>query len=562
MSAKQLIFDEHAREHLRDGATQLADVVRITLGPKGRNVVLDKHFGSPVITNDGVTIAREIELEDPFENMGAQLVKEVAVKTNDIAGDGTTTSVVLAHAMIVEGLKQVAAGASPVGVKEGIDAATRRAVEKIKELSRPVQGREDVAQVATISARDEVIGTLIADAMDKVGKDGVITVEEGQGFGTEVEIVEGMQFDRGYISAYFVTDQDKMEAVLENPLILVTDRKVATITELVPVLERVLQAGRPLVVIAEDVDGEALATLVLNKLRGTFNVAAVKAPGFGDRRKAMLQDIATLTGGQVITEEVGLRLEDTTVERLGSARTVRIDKDATTIIEGAGDSAAIRDRVEDLRNQVADSDSDWDREKLQERIAKLVGGVAVIKVGAATEVEMKERKHRVEDALSATRAAVEEGIVPGGGVVLVRAQAALDELNLTGDAATGVRIVRRALEEPLRQISQNSGKEGSVIVQAVRDLKGNEGYDARRDEYGDMFKAGIVDPAKVTRSALQNAASIAGILLTTETLISDVPEEAFGGGEHGHGHDHGMGDMGMGDMGGMGGMGGMGDMGF
>ena len=562
MPAKQLIFDEHAREHLRDGATQLADVVRITLGPKGRNVVLDKHFGSPVITNDGVTIAREIELEDAFENMGAQLVKEVAVKTNDIAGDGTTTSVVLAHAMIVEGLKQVAAGASPVGVKEGIDAATRCAVEKIKEISRPVQGREDVAQVATISARDEVIGSLIADAMDKVGKDGVITVEEGKGFGTEVEIVEGMQFDRGYISAYFVTDQDKMEAVFENPLILVTDRKVATITELVPILERVLQAGRPLVVIAEDVDGEALATLVLNKLRGTFNVAAVKAPGFGDRRKAMLQDIATLTGGQVITEEVGLRLEDTTVERLGSARTVRIDKDATTIIEGAGDSAAIRDRVEDLRNQVADSDSDWDREKLQERIAKLVGGVAVIKVGAATEVEMKERKHRVEDALSATRAAVEEGIVPGGGVVLLRAQAALDELKLTGDAATGVRIVRRALEEPLRQISLNSGKEGSVIVQVVRDLKGNEGYDARRDEYGDMFKAGIVDPAKVTRSALQNAASIAGILLTTETLISDVPEEAVGGGEHGHGHDHGMGDMGMGDMGGMGGMGGMGDMGF
>ena len=543
MPAKQLLFDELAREHLRIGATQLADVVRITLGPKGRNVVLDKSYGSPVITNDGVTIAREIELADHFENMGAQLVKEVAIKTNDVAGDGTTTSVVLAHAMIVEGLRQVAAGASPVGLKVGIDAATRVVAETIKALSRPIQGREDVAQVATISARDEAIGTLIADAMDKVGKDGVITVEESTGFDTEVDVVEGMQFDRGYISAYFVTDQDKMEAVLENAVVLITDKKIATVTELVPILERVLQANRPLLIISEDLEGEALATLVVNTIRGTFKVVAVKAPGFGDRRKAMLQDIAILTGGQVISEEIGLRLEDATVDLMGSARTVRVDKETTTIVEGGGDGAAIQSRVEELRRQAEDSDSDWDRDKLQERIAKLVGGVAVIKVGAVTEVELKERKHRVEDALSATRAAVEEGIVPGGGTVLIRAQTAVAGLELTGDEATGAEIVRRALEAPLRQIGQNAGMEGSVIVNKVRELSGNDGYDARLDEYGDMFKAGIVDPAKVVRSALQNAASIAGILLTTETLISDVPEEpGAGGGEHGH--DHGMGGMG------------------
>ena len=470
--AKQLLFDEHAREHLRDGATQLADVVRITLGPKGRNVVLDKHFGSPVITNDGVTIAREIELEDAFENMGAQLVKEVAVKTNDIAGDGTTTSVVLAHAMIVEGIHMVAAGANPMVLKEGIELATQRAVEKISELAVPVKGRNEVAQVATIAARDDEIGNLIAEAMDRVGRDGVIDVEEGQSFGTEIEVVEGMQFDRGYISAYFVTDQEKMEAVLDDPLILLTDKKLSPVQELLPVLEKVMQAGSPLLIIAEDVEAEALATLVVNKLRGTFTAVAVKAPGFGDRRKAMLEDIAILTGAQVITEEIGLRLEDTTIAQLGSARRVSVDKETTTIVDGGGDKAAIAARVAELRRQIEDTDSDWDREKLQERIAKLVGGVAVIKVGAPTEIELKERKARIEDALAATRAAIEEGIVPGGGTVLLRAQQAVDGLQLEGDRGAGAGIVRRALEEPLRQIATNAGSEGSVVVEKVRDSKG------------------------------------------------------------------------------------------
>ncbi len=556
--AKQLLFDEHAREHLRSGAAQLADVVRITLGPKGRNVVLDKKFGSPVITNDGVTIAREIELEDNFENMGAQLVKEVATKTNDVAGDGTTTSVVLAYAMIVEGLHMVAAGANPMGLKEGIDQATQQVVKRIGELARPVKGRDDVAQVASIAARDEEIGNLIADAMDKVGRDGVIEVEESQTFGNEIDVVEGMQFDRGYVSAYFVTDQDAMEAQLENPLILITDKKVSAVQDILPVLEKVMQAGRPLLIIAEDVEGEALATLVVNKIRGTFTAVAVKAPGFGDRRKAMLEDIAILTGAQVITEDLGLRLEDTELVKLGGARRVTIDKDSTTIVEGGGKKSAIDARVADLRRQMEDVDSDWDREKLQERIAKLAGGVAVIKVGAPTEVELKERKDRLQDALAATRAAIEEGIVPGGGTVLLRAQAAIDVLNLDGDRAVGAAIVRRALEAPLHQIATNSGVEGSVVVEKVGAEKGNVGFDARTGKYLDLVKAGIVDPAKVTRSALQNASSIAAILLTTETLVSDAPEEeAVGTAEHGH--DHGMG--GMGDMGSMGGMGGMGDMG-
>ena len=538
MPAKQVLFDEVAREHLRSGADQLAQAVRITLGPRGRNVVLDKKYGSPVITNDGVTIAREIELEDPFENMGAQLLKEVAIKTNDIAGDGTTTSVVLANAMIAEGLHNLAAGANPMGLKQGMDLACRAVVARIQELSVPVNGRSDVAQVASISAADATIGDLIADAMDRVGKDGVITVEEGASFGTEVEVVEGMQLDRGYISAYFVTNQDNMEAELENPLVLVTDKKISSMQELLPVLERVVAQSRPLLLIAEDVEGEALATLVVNKVRGTFTAVAIKAPGFGDRRKAMLQDIAILVGAQVITEDLGLKLEDTRLDQLGSARRVTVDKDKTTIVEGGGDADAIKARVGELRSQAEDVDSDWDREKIQERIAKLAGGVAVVKVGAPTEVELKERKHRIEDALSATRAAVEEGIVPGGGTVLIRAAAAIDALNLSGDQATGARIVRRALEAPLRQIAINAGVEGSVVVERVSRGSASEGYNAATGEYGDMIKLGIVDPAKVTRSALQNATSIAGMLLTTETLVADAPEESEEEAAD-HGHDHG-----------------------
>jgi chaperonin GroEL len=537
--AKLLIFDEAARENLRVGAGALNDVVRITLGPRGRNVVLDKKYGSPVITSDGVTIAREIDLEDSFENMGTQLLKEVAIKTNDVAGDGTTTSVVLAYAMIVEGLRMVAAGANPIALKAGIDAAAARVVKRIAELAKPIKGRDEIAQVAAISARDDEIGTLIADAMERVGREGVIEVEEGPSFGTEVEVVEGMQFDRGYVSAYFVTDQARMEAVLDNPLILVTDKKVSAVGEVLPVLEKVMQQGRPLLIIAEDVEGEALATLVVNKVRGTFTAVAVKAPAFGDRRKAVLQDIAILTGAQVITEELGLRLEDTDLDRLGGARRVTVTKDDTTIVEGGGDPKAIRGRVQELRDQLEDVDSDWDREKIEERIARLVGGVAVIKVGAPTEVELKERKARIEDALAATRAAVAEGIVPGGGTVLLRAQDALNDLGLEGDAAAGARIVARALAAPTRQIADNAGVEGSVVVEKVRSLKGNQGYNARTEEYVDLIKAGVVDPAKVTRSAVQNAASIAGIMLTTETLISDMPEEGQAGAGAPMGHDHG-----------------------
>ncbi|MFY9614007.1 MAG: chaperonin GroEL [Candidatus Dormiibacterota bacterium] len=542
--AKLLIFDEQAREELREGAKALSDVVRITLGPKGRNVVIDKKYGSPVITNDGVTIAREIDLEDNFEDMGAQLLKEVAIKTSDVAGDGTTTSVVLAYALIQEGLHMVAAGANPIELKRGIDAAARRVVERIGELAKPLKGREEIAQVASISARDEEIGTLIADAMERVGREGVIEVEEGPSFGTEVEVVEGMQFDRGYVSAYFVTDQSRMVAVLEDPVILITDRKISSVQELLPVLEKVMQQGRPLLIIADDVEGEALATLVVNKMRGTFTAVAVKAPAFGDRRKAVLQDIGILTGAQVISDELGLRLEDTDISQLGTARRVTVTKDDTTIVEGGGDAKAIKARVAELRAQIEEVESDWDREKLEERIARLVGGVAVIKVGAATEVELKERKARVEDALAATRAAVAEGIVAGGGTVLIRAQAALADLNLEGDAKAGVDIVRRALEAPTRQIANNAGVEGSVVVEHVRGRTGNEGYNAATAEYVDMLKAGVVDPAKVTRSAVQNAASIAGIMLTTETLIADKPEEESAEAGAHAGHDHGMDDFG------------------
>ncbi|MHB8508392.1 MAG: chaperonin GroEL [Candidatus Dormibacteria bacterium] len=540
MPAKQLIFEAHAREHLRRGADQLASVVRITLGPRGRQVVIDKKYGSPVVTNDGVTIAREVELADPYENMGAQLVKEVATKTNDVAGDGTTTSVVLAHAMIVEGLLNVAAGANPMVMKAGMEKATAAAVTFIEGLAKPINGRQDIARVATVSSRDEVIGDLIADAMDRVGKDGVITVEEGQSFGTEVEVVEGMQFDRGYVSAHFVTNQERMEAELDRPLILLTDKKISAIQDILPVLEKVLQQSRPLLVIAEDLEGEALATLVVNKLRGTFTAVAVKAPGFGDRRKAMLQDIAVVTGATVISEDIGLRLEDTRLDQLGTARLVRIDKDNTTLIEGGGDKKAMTARVAELKAQVEETTSDWDKEKLQERVAKLAGGVAVIKVGAPTEVELKERKARIEDAVSATRAAVEEGIVPGGGTVLVRAEEAVRKTadGLLGDEATGARVVLRALSEPLRQIANNGGVEGSVVVEKVRALKGSAGYDAARDTYGDMVEAGILDPVKVVRSALQNAASIAAMLLTTETLVADAPTDEEPAAAD-HGHDHG-----------------------
>jgi len=544
MPAKELLFDEHAREHLRSGATQLADVVRITLGPRGRFVVVDKKFGAPEITNDGGTIARQIELADHFENMGAQLVKEVAVKTSDTAGDGTTTSVVLAHRMITEGLRNVTAGADPIALKTGIEKAAEAVVAKIKQLAVPVRGHEQVAQVAGISAADAEVGKLIADAMDKVGQDGVITVEEGQSNETELEIVEGVQFDRGYVSPYFVTDQEHMETVLEDPLILVTDKKLTAVQDLLPVLEKVMQAGKPLLVIAEDIEGEALATLVVNKIRGTLTAVAVKAPAFGERRKAILEDIATVIGGEVMSEELGRSLEDTRLEQLGTARRVTIDKDTTTIVEGGGTDDAIKARAEDIRRQIPEVDSDWDREKLQERLAKLVGGVAVIKVGAPTEVEMKERKHRIEDALAATRAAVEEGIVPGGGVVLLQATGAIDSLQLSDDALTAARVVKRALEEPMRQIAANAGWDGSVVVEKVRGLKAGEGFDALAEKYTDMMQAGIVDPAKVTRTAVQNAASIAGILLTTETLVADAPEEKAAPAGYGHEHDHGdMEDM-------------------
>jgi chaperonin GroEL len=522
--AKQLLFDAEARDEMRKGVDRVANAVKITIGPKGRNVVLDKKFGSPTITNDGVTIAKEIELEEPFQNMGAQLVKEVASKTNDIAGDGTTTATVLAQALINAGLQNVAAGANPIQLKKGIELAVEAVVKAIKEQSVPIGDREKIAQVAAISAADPAIGEIVADAMEKVGKDGVITVEESKGLETELELVEGMQFDKGYISPYMVTNAQRMEAVLEDPYILITDRKISAIADLLPILEKVVQSGKPLLVIAEDVEGEALATLIVNKLRGTFNAVAVKAPGFGDRRKAMLQDIAILTGAQVISEEVGLKLDSAQLTSLGRARRITITKDDTTVVEGGGSQDAIKGRIEQIKAEIEKSTSDWDKEKLQERLAKLAGGVAVIKVGAATETELKEKKHRMEDAVSATRAAVEEGIVPGGGVVLVNSVSALDTVQAEGDVKTGVNILRRALEEPLRQIAFNAGEEGSVVVEKVKGLPKGQGYNAATGEYVDMVAAGIIDPTKVTRSALQNAASIAALLLTTEALITDIPE--------------------------------------
>ena len=524
--AKQIKYGEEARRALEKGVNALADTVKITLGPKGRNVVLDKKFGAPLITNDGVTIAKEIELEDPFENMGAQLVKEVSTKTNDVAGDGTTTATLLAQAIIREGLRNLAAGANPMVLKRGIEAGVGAAVEGLQKLSQPISGKQSIAQVASISAGDEEIGKLISEAMETVGNDGVITVEESKTMKTELTTVEGMQFDRGYASAYMVTDTEKMEAVLDNPFILITDKKITNIQEILPVLEQVVQAGRKLLIIAEDVEGEALATLVVNKLRGTFTCVAVKAPGFGDRRKEMLRDIAILTGGQVISEELGLELKETTVDMLGTARQVKVDKENTTIVEGAGATEEIQARVASIRAQIEETTSDYDREKLQERLAKLAGGVAVVQVGAATEIEMKERKLRIEDALAATRAAVEEGIVPGGGIALMNViptvKALLDEY--TGDAKTGVEIILRSLEEPLRQISKNAGIDGSVIVENVKTSgKSGYGYDALKGEYVDMIERGIIDPTKVTRSALQNAASVSALVLTTESLVADIP---------------------------------------
>lgn len=521
--AKQILFNEEARRALGKGVDALADAVKVTLGPKGRNVVLDKKFGAPTITNDGVTIARDIELEDPFENMGAQLVREVATKTNDIAGDGTTTATLLAQAMIHEGMRNVAAGANPMVLKKGIETAVKTLVEEIKSVSKSVNSKSEIAQVATISSADAEIGNYIADAMEKVGKEGVITVEESKGMETSLSVVEGMQFDRGYISPYMVTDTDKMEAVMNDPYILITDKKISSINEILPILEQVVKMGKELVVIAEDLDGEALATIVVNKLRGTFKALAVKAPGFGDRRKAMLEDIAILTGGQVISEEVGRKLDSVTIEDLGRARQVHSSKENTTIVDGMGDKEAIAARVEMIKKQIADATSDFDKEKLQERLAKLSGGVAVIEIGAATEVEMKDKKYRVEDALNATRAAVEEGIVAGGGTTFVDILPALDKLEAEGDVKTGINIVRRAIEEPVRQIANNAGLEGSVVVAEVKKAGVGIGYDAANDKYVNMIEAGIVDPAKVTRSALQNAASIAAMVLTTETLVADKP---------------------------------------
>jgi chaperonin GroEL len=525
---KLISFDEQARRALESGMNQLADAVRVTLGPKGRNVVLEKKWGAPTITNDGVSIAKEIDLEDPYEKLGAELVKEVAKKTDDVAGDGTTTATVLAWAMVREGLKNVAAGANPMSLKRGIEAAVETAVEALRDIAKETESKEQIAQVASISAADAEIGQMISEAIDKVGKDGVITVEESQTFGMEMDLVEGMRFDKGYISPYFVTDPERMEAVLEDPYLLLVGSKISAVRDLLPVLEKVMQAGRPLAIIAEDVEGEALATLVVNKIRGTFKSVAVKAPGFGERRKAMLQDMAILTGGQVITEEVGLKLENVTVDLLGKARKVVITKDETTIIEGAGADEDVKGRINQIKAEIENTDSDYDREKLQERLAKLSGGVAVIKVGAATEVELKEKKHRIEDAVSTTKAAVEEGVVPGGGVALLRAQARiLDRAEkLEGDEATGARIVARAVEEPLKQIAVNAGMEGGVVVDKVRNLKkASEGLNAATGEYEDLFAAGVIDAAKVTRSALQNAASIAALFLPTEAVIVDKPEE-------------------------------------
>ncbi|MFN2557830.1 MAG: chaperonin GroEL [Nitriliruptorales bacterium] len=540
---KILSYSEEARRRLESGVNRLADAVKVTLGPKGRNVVIDKKWGAPTITKDGVTVAREIELEETYENMGAQLAKEVATKTNDVAGDGTTTATVLAQAMVREGMRNVAAGANPMLLKRGMDEAVELVVEETAKQARDIETQEEIAHVAAISANNDLeIGQIIADAMDKVGKDGVITVEESQTFGMELEFVEGMQFDKGYISPYFVTDPERMEVVFEDPFILVANQKVSAVHDLLPVLEKVMQAGRPLVLLAEDVEGEALATLVVNKIRGTFQSAAVKAPGFGERRKAMLQDIAILAGGQVISEEVGLKLEHATLDLLGRARKVVITKDDTTIVEGAGSEEDIKGRINQIKGEIERTDSDWDREKLQERLAKLSGGVAVVKVGAATETELKEKKHRIEDALSATRAAVEEGIVAGGGTALVRAEKVLERLDLEGDYLTGARIVRASLAEPLRWIANNAGLEGSVVVEKVRTLNQGEGLDALTGEYVDLVKGGIIDPAKVVRSALQNAASIAGLLLTTEALVADKPEEQKAAAGAGHGHGMG-GDM-------------------
>jgi chaperonin GroEL len=524
--AKAVAFDVEARQRLKRGIDIVAQSVRITLGPKGRNVLLEKKYGAPTVTNDGVTIVREIDLKDPWENTGAQLLREAATKTNDVAGDGTTTATLLAQTMISEGFRNVTAGANPMQIKIGIEKAVEAVVDEIKRLAIPVKGHEDVAHIAAISSQSDDIGDLIADAMDKVGKDGVITVEDSQGVGTELEVVEGMQFDRGYISPYMVTNPERMEAVLEEPFVLITDRKISAIQDLLPVLEKVVQQGKPLLIVAEDLEGEALATLIVNKLRGTFTAVAVKAPGFGDRRKAMLEDMAILTGGTVISEDLGLKLDQTRIEQLGRARRVTVTKDDTTLVEGAGETKAIQARIKAIKAQVEETTSDYDKEKLQERLAKLAGGVAVIKVGAATEVEQKEKKHRIEDALSATKAGVEEGMVAGGGVVLLAAQNKLDGgLGLKSDERTGVMIVRRALEDPLRQIAQNAGKEGSVIVAAVREAELNHGYDALHDKFVDMFQAGIVDPAKVTRSALQNAASIAAMVLTTQAVVTEIPEE-------------------------------------
>jgi chaperonin GroEL len=523
--AKQIIYGEQSRQAILRGVNQLADAVKVTLGPKGRNVVLDKKFGSPTITKDGVTVAKEIELKDPLENMGAQMVREVASKTSDIAGDGTTTATVLAQAIYREGAKNVVAGANPMELKRGIERAVEAIVESLKKQSKPVKGNM-IAQVGTISANnDETIGTIIAQAMEKVGKDGVITVEEAKTLETSLDVVEGMQFDRGYLSPYFVTDPERMEVVLENPVILIHEKKISSMKDLLPVLEQVARGGRPLLIVAEDVEGEALATLVVNKLRGTLQAAAVKAPGFGDRRKAMLEDIAILTGGKAITEDLGLKLENIKLEDLGKAKKVTIDKDNTTIVEGGGSSNAIEGRVKQIRTQVEDTTSDYDREKLQERLAKLVGGVAVIKVGAATETEMKEKKARVEDAMHATKAAVEEGIVPGGGVALVRASKVLEGLKLQGDQKIGLNIIARAIEEPMRWIATNAGHEGSIVVQKVKDLDDESGFNAQSEKYENLVQAGVIDPAKVVRSALQNAASIASLLLTTEALICDIPEE-------------------------------------
>jgi chaperonin GroEL len=524
MAGKQILFAEEARHALERGVNVLADAVKVTLGPKGRNVVLDKKYGSPTITNDGVTIAKEIELPDPFENMGAQLAKEVATKTNDIAGDGTTTATLLAQAMVREGLKNVAAGANPMIVKKGIQKAVDTVVAEIKKVSKPVNQKESISQVAAISAGDEEIGKLIAEAMEKVGNDGVITVEESKTMGTNLEVVEGMQFDKGYVSPYMVTDPERQEALLEDPYILITDKKITLIKDLLPILEKVMQRGKPLLLIAEDIEGEALATLVVNKLRGTLNIVAVKAPGFGDRRKAMLSDIAIVTGAQVVSEEVGATLENTTLEMLGQARQIKVTKDETTIVDGKGSKEEIKNRIHQIKTQIADTTSDYDREKLQERLAKLSGGVAVIQVGAATETEMKEKKFRLEDALSATRAAVEEGVVPGGGVTLLQIAPQLDQIKADGDVATGIAIVRKALAEPIKQIANNAGVEGSVIVEKVAGLSAGHGYNALNGQFVDMVEAGIIDPAKVTRGALQNAASIAAMVLTTESLVAEIPE--------------------------------------